>query len=95
MIDRIAERIRALDQPAPGSLQRFSELYPHSEVEMELPNSEGMIQSLIRASESAVSEARRIVQIAQDVGDDVTSDLLIKTMYRLEKNIWMLRATVQ
>jgi starvation-inducible DNA-binding protein len=41
------------------------------------------------------AELKEVLEIAQDLGDEVTADLVIGTMASFEKHIWMLSATIR
>ena len=90
-IDEIAERIRALDFPAPGSFAQYNELTSIDE-ESGLPDAKEMIRQLVEGQEAVVRTARSIVPIAEAAGDDPTADLVINRMQIHEKNAWMLRS---
>ncbi len=90
-IDEIAERIRALGFPAPGSFQQFGALSSIEE-ETGLPNAEEMLRQLVLGQEAVVRTARSILPIAGDANDEPTVDLLTQRMQIHEKNAWMLRS---
>ena len=41
------------------------------------------------------AELKEVLAVAQDLGDEVTADLVIGTMASFEKHIWMLSATIR
>jgi len=41
------------------------------------------------------AELKEVLAVAQDLGDEVTADLVIGTMSSFEKHIWMLSATIR
>ncbi len=90
-IDEIAERIRALGFPSPGSFQQFAEL---SSVEEEtgFPDAEAMIRQLVQGQEAVVRTARSVLPLAGEANDEPTVDLLTQRMQIHEKNAWMLRS---
>ena len=90
-VDEIAERIRALGVPAPGSYSQFAE---HTSIEEEtgVPSAEEMIKQLVKDQETVVRTARSVFPIASDAGDEPTADLLTQRMQIHEKTAWMLRA---
>lgn len=90
-VDQIAERIRALGFPAPGSFRQFAEL---SSIEEETgrPDAEEMIRQLVLGQEAVVRTARSILPTAGDTNDEPTIDLLTQRMQIHEKNAWMLRS---
>ena len=90
-IDEIAERIRALGFPAPGSFRQFADLTSIEE-EMGLPNAEEMIRLLVLGQEAVVRTARSVLPLAGNAHDEPTVDLLTQRMQIHEKNAWMLRS---
>ncbi len=90
-IDEIAERIRALGFPAPGSFRQFAELTSIQE-ETESPTAEEMVRQLTRGQEAVVRTARNVFPTASDANDESTVDLLTQRMQVHEKNAWMLRS---
>ena len=90
-VDEIAERIRALGLPAPGSYAAFSELSVIEE-ETGTPSAEDMIRQLVSAQEAVARTARSVMPLADEAGDEPTADLLTQRMQVHEKNAWMLRS---
>ena len=93
-VDLLAERIRALDVPAPGSYSTFSKLTSIRE-ETGIPKAEDMIRQLVDGQEAVVRTARTVFRIADDAGDQVTEDLLTERMQIHEKTAWMLRSLLE
>ncbi len=93
-VDLIAERIRALGFPAPGTYSQFMELASIKE-EREIPNAEGMIQLLMEGQEAVVRTARSIFPVVERVHDEPTADLLTQRMQVHEKTAWMLRSLLE
>lgn len=90
-VDTIAERIRALGCPAPGSYKQFSALSSIQE-EDGVPEAEKMIAQLVEGQETIVKTAQAAIKVAQQAEDDPTVDLLTQRMQVHEKNAWMLRS---
>jgi starvation-inducible DNA-binding protein len=93
-VDLIAERIRALGFPAPGTYKEFQKLTSMSEPEG-VPNAQEMIRQLVLGQEAVVKTARSVVPVADKVGDEPTLDLLTQRMQIHEKNAWMLRSLLE
>lgn len=91
-VDDIAERIRTLDVPAPGTYQEFSKLSSIKEVEG-VPTSSKMVELLTKGHEQVIRTARDVLKIAQDADDESTASLVSDRMRLHEKTSWMLRAT--
>jgi starvation-inducible DNA-binding protein len=90
-VDEIAERIRALGFPAPGSYSQFAELSSIPEAEG-VPPAEEMIRQLVEGQEAVARTAREIFPTTEDAQDEPTADLLTQRMQVHEKNAWMLRS---
>jgi starvation-inducible DNA-binding protein len=90
-VDEIAERIRALGHPAPGSYKAFASLTKIEEEE-DVPGAEEMIRQLLIGQETVVRTAREIFPVAESANDEPTADLLTQRMQLHEKNAWMLRS---
>jgi starvation-inducible DNA-binding protein len=93
-VDLIAERIRALGLPAPGSYRQFAALSSIAE-ETGVPNARAMIQQLVEGQEAVVRTARAVFEIANAASDQPTADLLTQRMQLHEKNAWMLRSLLE
>lgn len=90
-VDLIAERIRALGYPAPGTYQAFARLTSIQEEEG-VPNAEDMIRQLVKGQEAVVRTARQMFAVVDEAHDEPTADLLTQRMQIHEKNAWMLRS---
>ncbi len=93
-LDIIAERIRALGYPAPGSYKRFVELSSIPE-EDGVPKARDMIRQLVAGQEAVSRTARTVFSIVNKANDQPTSDLLTQRMEIHEKNAWMLRSLLE
>ena len=90
-VDDIAERIRTLDVPAPGTYKQFVELSSIKEVEG-VPKDFEMVDLLTKGHESVVKTCRNVLKFAQAAGDESTAALVSDRMRLHEKTAWMLRA---
>jgi starvation-inducible DNA-binding protein len=93
-VDEIAERIRALGEPAPGTYRRFLELAGVQETDG-IPRAVEMIEILVADSRRVVETARELVRVAEQHGDDATADLAIRRIELHEKNAWMLASHLE
>jgi starvation-inducible DNA-binding protein len=93
-VDLIAERIRALGYPAPGTYSAYAQLSSIPETDG-VPKATEMIQLLVTGQESVVRTARSVFPIAAQVSDEPTADLLTQRMQIHEKNAWMLRSLLE
>lgn len=90
-VDVIAERIRALGMPAPGTYGEFVELSSIREVRG-TPKAEAMIEILVEGQEAVIRTARSLFPTLDRVHDEPTADLLTQRMQVHEKTAWMLRS---
>jgi len=90
-VDLIAERIRALGFPAPGSYSQYAKLSSIAE-ETTVPAAEDMIKQLVDGQEAVVRTARKVFPTVDKANDEPTADLLTQRMQIHEKNAWMLRS---
>jgi len=90
-VDEIAERIRALGEPAPGSYKQFAKL-TRIEEEDKVPDAETMLRQLVIGQETIVRTAREMFPVVDKSADEPTADLLTQRMQIHEKNAWMMRS---
>jgi len=91
--DDLAERIRALGFYAPGSYTQMSELASLKEEDSNPPDWKSMVQTLAKGHEQVAKTAREVLRVAEETGDDATSDVVAPRVTLHEKTAWMLRAT--
>lgn len=90
-VDAVAERIRALGHPAPGSYAAFAKLTGIAE-ETGVPAATTMIANLVKGHEAVARTAREMFPLADKANDQPTADLLTQRMEIHEKTAWMLRS---
>ena len=93
-VDEIAERIRAVGAPAPGSYAAFSKLTAIEESES-VPKATEMVEQLAADQDAVVRAAATVLEAAQKADDEVSADLAIGRMQVHEKNAWMLRSHLE
>ncbi|MBX3019494.1 MAG: DNA starvation/stationary phase protection protein [Bdellovibrionaceae bacterium] len=93
-VDLIAERIRALGFPAPGTYKEFAAMSSIKEETGKL-SAEEMIRSLVAGQESVVRTAREVFKVVDKASDEPSADLLTQRMQLHEKTAWMLRSLLQ
>lgn len=90
-VDEIAERIRAVGGYAVGSLSDFAKLA--QPVDLTAPQSESAyVKALLQANEKTVADARVCRDLAGDLGDKESEDLMVGRVTVHEKTIWMLKS---
>lgn len=90
-VDVIAERIRALGSPAPGTYSMFAALSSIKEPDG-VPAAQEMIRQLMQDQETVARNARAMFKAVDQAGDEPTADLLTQRMQVHEKTAWMLRS---
>ena len=90
-VDQIAERIRSLGHPAPGTYAEFAKLSSIKEPNG-VPKATDMIKQLVDGQEAVVRTARSVFPVAEKASDEATADLLTQRMQIHEKTGWMLRS---
>lgn len=89
--DTIAERIRALNGKALGSLQQFLENSSLSEAENNL-TANAMLKALIEDHTLMANRLRPLIPEFQEDKDEGSADLLIEQLRFHEKTAWMLKS---
>jgi starvation-inducible DNA-binding protein len=90
-IDDIAERVRALGQPAPGTTGKFRELAEIKENER-IPTATEMLRELVKDNEAATRTIRAALSTTQAAGDEATAGLLTDRLTYHEKHLWMMNS---
>ncbi len=93
-VDEIAERIRTLGAPAPGSYRDFAALTAIEEAEG-VPPAQEMIRQLVEGHETVARTARALFPTVEAEHDEATADLLTQRLQVHEKTAWMLRSLLQ
>ena len=93
-LDIIAERIRALGHPAPGTYREFVELASIKEVDG-VPDATQMVRHLVEAQEATARTARNLFPLVEKAHDQPTADLLTQRLEVHEKTAWMLRSLLE
>ena len=93
-VDEIAERIRALGAPAPGSYREFSRLTSVEEAGS-TADAMLMVRALARSHETVIKTAREVVEAAERCADVGTADLATQRIVVHEKTAWMLRSLTE
>lgn len=91
-VDELAERIRALDARAPGSLAAFASLTTVPEASG-TEDAEKMLLSLADGHERVVATAHRVITAAEKANDPATADMATVRMEAHQKAAWMLNSS--
>jgi starvation-inducible DNA-binding protein len=93
-LDLIAERIRALGCPAPGTYKEFVKLASFKEIEG-VPKALDMVRHLVAAQEATARTARSLFPLVESANDQPSADLLTQRLEIHEKTAWMLRSLLE
>ena len=94
-VDPIAERIRSLGFPAPGSYAQFGALSSIKDVPVDPPAALEMVRILVEGHEAVARTARGIFPVAEKAADEPTADLLTQRLTVHEQTAWMLRSMLE
>lgn len=90
-VDEIAERIRALGAPAPGTYREFAALSAVPE-DTDAPAAGEMVARLVAAHETTARTIRTTLTVTEAAPDHVSTDLLVRRLDVHQKTAWMLRS---
>jgi starvation-inducible DNA-binding protein len=93
-LDTIAEEIRAMDSPVPGSFGRFAELSRIKD-ERENPEALEMLRRLYAENEIILSDIQKAYVEAEAAGNHGFSNLMAERQSAHKKHGWMLKATLR
>jgi starvation-inducible DNA-binding protein len=94
-VDPIAERIRSLGHPAPGSYAQFGALASIKDAPAVPPKALEMVRILVQGHEAVARTARSLFPLADKAGDEPTADLLTQRLTVHEQTAWMLRSLLE
>ncbi len=94
-VDPIAERIRALGHPAPGSYAQFGALASVPDAPAAPPKALEMVRILVQGNEAVARTARDLFPLVSEANDQPTADLLTQRLTVHEQTAWMLRSLLE
>lgn len=89
-LDELAERIRMLGFPAPGSLIEFQKLGCLKEGKAKTQAT--MVQELVSDHEAMIEHSQALIALCNEAGDEGTADLIIERLRSHDKAAWLLRS---
>jgi starvation-inducible DNA-binding protein len=92
--DEVAERIRALDFPAPGGPEAFRENTVVKEASSQPLTASAMVKDLLKTHEAVRGRIEEARAFAEEVEDRATEDMMIGRLEAHDKTIWMLKVQV-
>jgi starvation-inducible DNA-binding protein len=90
-IDELAERLLALGGKPIATLQQSLETASVKEA-TGTESAEEMVQAIVNDFSILIKELKEGMDLAAEVGDDTTGDLLLSIHQGLEKHVWMLNS---
>ena len=94
-VDPIAERIRSLGHPAPGSYSEFSKLSSLPDAPSVPPKAMEMVRVLALGHEAVARTARGLYDLVGEAHDEPSADLLTQRIGVHEQAAWMLRSMLE
>jgi starvation-inducible DNA-binding protein len=94
-VDPIAERIRSLGFPAPGSYGQFAKLSGLPDAPATPPKAMKMVELLMQGHEAIARTARALFPLLDKAGDEPSADLLTQRLTVHEQTAWMLRSLLE
>jgi starvation-inducible DNA-binding protein len=93
--DEVAERIRVFDMPAPGSMEAFLARTCLKEAGDQSLTAAAMVKDLLKSHEMVRARVAETCNLAGEMEDKATEDLMIGRLEAHDKVIWMLRAQTE
>jgi starvation-inducible DNA-binding protein len=90
-VDEIAERVRALGAYAIGGLGKFAQVAGMKEFAAPL-SQEDFVKQLITANQKLIDDAVKARDLAGDLADSESEDLMIGRITLHQKTVWMLKS---
>lgn len=90
-IDELAERLLAIEGTPVGTMKEILEISTINEAEGK-ETAEQMVQSIANDFSTLIDELKEGMEIADQVGDETTGDMLLAIHQSVEKHNWMLHA---
>lgn len=94
-VDPIAERIRSLGHPAPGSYAQFAQLSSLKDAPTTPPKALDMVRILVEGHEGVARTARSLFPVVDKASDEPSADLLTQRLTVHEQTAWMLRSLLE
>jgi starvation-inducible DNA-binding protein len=88
-IDELAERLLAIEGKPVATMKEVLELSTVQEANGNEDASQ-MVQSIVNDFNTMIGELKEGMNLADEVGDETTGDMLLAIHQSLEKHVWML-----
>lgn len=90
-IDELAERLLALGEAPIATMKECLEQSSVKEATGQ-ETAEQMVATIVSDFETMIGELKEGMQVAEEVGDETTGDMLLGIHQSLEKHVWMLKS---
>jgi starvation-inducible DNA-binding protein len=94
-VDLIAERMRALGAPAPGSFAEFGARTAIPEAAPGKTAAMDMVANLAKDNQTVAAAAAHAIRVADEAGDEPTAGMATDRQQTHEKSAWMLRSFLE
>lgn len=91
-IDEVAERILQLGERPLASMADYLKVADLKEAPSVGISSDDLVKAVMEDFKTLVGGLRAGIETAQEIGDEVTVDMMIGSLANLEKQLWMLDA---
>ncbi|MFA5543148.1 MAG: Dps family protein [Bacilli bacterium] len=93
-MDEVAERILMLEEKPLATLKEFLQVATIKEASGNETNM-GMVEAVLNDFKVLDKELADSIKLAQDLGDEVTVDMLLGMQSGFQKHIWMLKSVLK
>lgn len=90
-VDEVAERLRAIEATAPGGLANLGAMAGIDEI-AEDADAATMVRHLVTGNQKLLIDLRAARDIAGEIGDSESEDLMIARIQVHQKTVWMLKS---
>lgn len=90
--DEVAERVRALDANAIGSMSAFLNNTSVKELNGQTLSAPAMVKDLVKSHEVVRARVAEACDLAGELGDKASEDVMIQRLRSHDKTIWMLKS---
>jgi starvation-inducible DNA-binding protein len=94
-VDDLAERVTALGAEALGTARMAAQHSTLAEFPSELASAEAFVEALAERLAAYANGTRRAADVAAEVGDQATNDLLVSITREMDKLLYFLEAHLQ
>lgn len=94
VVDEMAERLLAIGGRPVATMKEYLEIATLSENDGETKANE-MVSTIVKDYKAIKEQLVEIIKLAEDKNDNVTADLAIGLIEKIDTHIWMLSTTIE